>query len=183
MQLFIKTLDGKTITLEADPEENCGSLKCRAGNLLPHPLPGSQLKFIWAGKELDGEQTLEEQGYTMSDHSSTIILRVDTVRLEKTIKNLRATYEDWALRDDEEVIRTEGMTKEDLEAWRKETADNIVSWTESLRIARELETAPKLTVAQQISRQLRQALEEKALADQYLDEHRAAREQLAARII
>ena len=110
------------------------------GKELDQPLPASQLKFIWAGKELDGGKTLEENGYSLSrDHSSVIILKIDINRLEKTIKNREDTIRHNLMKDVDELIRTEGWTMEGLETWRREELSNLDNWRKALCEAKKNE--------------------------------------------
>ncbi|KAF5391855.1 hypothetical protein D9757_001810 [Collybiopsis confluens] len=58
MQIFIRTLVGKTITLDVDSEENVDKvmekIQYREG------VPASQQRLIFAGKQLDNGRTLSE---------------------------------------------------------------------------------------------------------------------------
>ncbi len=62
MQIFVKTLTGKTITLKVEPSDTIRSVRELITDCLGGPLPAQQ-RLIFAGK------LVEEDGRTLSDYN------------------------------------------------------------------------------------------------------------------
>ena len=60
MQVFVKTLTGKTITLEVEGTDSIESLKQKVQD--KEGVPISQQRLIFAGKQLEDERTINDYG-------------------------------------------------------------------------------------------------------------------------
>jgi ubiquitin len=58
MQIFVKTLTGKTITLEVEPTDSISTLKQKLQDR--EGIPPDQMRLIFAGKQLEDERTISD---------------------------------------------------------------------------------------------------------------------------